>query len=109
MPTTPNNVAVQEDKPVVQIHALRIGEVKAGEVSLGADDCMPISDPSKDLYKDLGALFCEPVDKKIVLLQVHSFNTVKPFEHTIVSKSIPQLATLEEPHFLSRLVWIPRP
>ena len=37
---------IQEDIPVVRIHALRTKEVKAGEVNSSANDCMLISDPA---------------------------------------------------------------
>ena len=75
---------IQEDIPVVQIHVLRVEEVKAGEVSLGADDCILISDPAEDFYEDLGALFTDfkPGDEKVVL-HVDSVTVVEPFDNTI--------------------------
>ena len=61
---------IQEDVPVVQIHTSRFEEIKAGEVSLDDNDCFLVSDPTEDFYGDLGALFSEPMDEKVVLLHV---------------------------------------
>lgn len=50
-------MAVQEGMPVARIHALQIEEVKAGEGSSGAIDCMVIFDPVEDFYENLVTLF----------------------------------------------------
>ena len=76
---------IQEDIPVVQIHASRVEDVKAGEVSLGADDCVLISNSAEDFDEDLGALFTDlkPGDEKVVQLHVDSVIVVEPFDNTI--------------------------
>ena len=75
----------QEDTPVVRIHASRIGEINAGEVSSGADDCMLISDSAKDFYKDLGTLFTDlkPGDEKVGKLHVDFVSVAEPLDDTI--------------------------
>ena len=80
--------AIQADIPGVRIHASQVEEVKAGEVSLDENDCFLVSDPTEDFYGDLAALFCESVDEEVMLPHVDSVDTVKPFEHTIVSGKI---------------------
>lgn len=41
---------VQEDIPVVRIHASRIEKVKAGGVGLASDDCILVSDPAEYIF-----------------------------------------------------------
>ncbi len=57
--------AIQEEIPVVQIHASRVAKVRADEVSSGDDDCVLVSNPTNDFYENLGALFadCKPVNR----------------------------------------------
>ncbi len=77
---------VQEDIPVVRVHASRIVDVKSYEVRSGADDCMLISDPAEYFYKDLGTLFTDlkPRDEKVGQLHVDSVTVVEPlFDDTI--------------------------
>ena len=78
---------VQEDIPVVQIHTSRIGEVKAGEVNSGANDCVLISDPTKDFYEDLVTLFpdLKPGDEKVGQLHIDSATVVESCDNTIGS------------------------
>ena len=99
VPTTPNNVelftypaqdltsptrfytvqgTVREDIPVVRIHASRVEEVKTDEVNSGDNDCVLVSNPNKDFYENLEALFADPVDEDLVQLRVSS---VELFEH----------------------------
>ena len=106
VPTTPNNIepftypaqdltppaqfytvrgTVQEDTPVVRIHASRIGEVSAGEVSSGADDCMLISDSAENFYEDLGTLFTDlkPGDEKVEQIHIDSGIVAESIDNTI--------------------------
>ncbi len=77
--------AVQEDIPVVRIHASQIGEARTGEVSSGADDCMLVSDPAENFYEDLVTLFpdLKPGNEKVRQLHVDSVTVVEPFDNTI--------------------------
>ena len=77
--------AVQEDIPVVRVHASRIVEFKAGEVRSGVDDCMLISDPAEYFYEDLGTLFnhLKPRDEEVGQLSADSVTVVEPFDDTI--------------------------
>ena len=76
---------VQEDTPVVRIHASRIGEVSTGEVSSGADDCILISGSAEDFYNDLGTLFTdlEPADEKVGKIHVDFVTVAVPLDDTI--------------------------
>ena len=75
--------AIQEEIPVVRIHASRVEKVKADEVSSGEDDCVLVSEPTDDFYKNLGALFadCKPVEEDVVQLHVSSVSTIEPLKH----------------------------
>ncbi len=76
---------IQENISVVQIPALRIVEVKAGEVRLGIDDCILISDPAENCYEDLGTLFASLKRgiEKIGQLYIDCVTIVKPLDDTI--------------------------
>lgn len=81
--------AIQEDIPVVvQIHASRVEEVKAGEVSFGDNDYVLVSDPGKDFYENLEELFanCKLVDEDLELLRVNAVSTVEHFKHIEVTR-----------------------
>lgn len=52
--------AIQEDIPVVvQIHASRVKEIKAGEVSSGDNDYVLCSDSTENFYENLEELFAK--------------------------------------------------
>lgn len=76
--------AVQEDTPVVRIHALQTKEFKAGEVRSGANDCILISDPAEYFYEDLAPLFVDlkPRDEEVGQFHVDSVTVLEPFDDT---------------------------
>lgn len=75
--------AIHEEMPVVRVHASRVENVKADEVSSGEDDCILVSDPTDEFYEHLGAWFadCKHVDKDVVQLHVSSVSAIEPLKH----------------------------
>ena len=68
---TPNNQAIQGS---IQVSVARVQisggkEVKVDELILDADNCILVSDPIKNLYEDLGALFIKlkPEDEVVYI------------------------------------------
>ena len=76
---------IQEDIPVIQIYTLQIEEIGAGEVNSGANDCVLISDPTKNFYEDLVTLFpdLKSGDKKVEQLYINSAIVVDSCDNTI--------------------------
>lgn len=76
--------SIQEDIVVVQIHASRVEEVKVGKVSLGNNDCVLISKPKEEFYKNLGALFgnCQLINQDLLQLRISLVQLLKHIHNT---------------------------
>lgn len=73
---------------IAQINSLQVEQNKIIKLSIEKVDCVLVSNLIKDFYEDLGALFCEFVDKQVMLPHIDSVNTIKPSKQTIIFEKI---------------------